>query len=1328
MRNRRRGGGVEPSGRQSLDDEGGGALNSTGGPPEEAGDARRRRRRLARPPSKKDAAEATEAAEDAPDEDGAEGGGSVTVEGAPEPNPEDADAPERDEQRPHRRRLRLMRRSKRDRLAGGDGGDAPVDEEPAEAADEAQPVTPVSEDEGAREHREETGATAEAPATGEAPSRRGRRRAKHSRRGGTAAVKPLADGTPAENAAPPADEAEALEVQEHKPAVEPEPGGAPAAPIKPRRPRPSRTSPRSPFLRALAARLAGIVLAGAVVGLAAALSWSRVAVGAIAGACGAVVLVFPVLEWRWERRSGTSAGEAPSERVLDALADPALSDLKPDQLLREVLARVRLTTGAEVAALFLVGDDSRTLRVTASHGKSSVISVGTEIEWGTGAVGGVADSGRPALFDPLTEEERAGLAGPLSSLMAAPMRTSGRVIGVLVTATAGEHHFEAKHLRLLEIAAWRYATSIEHARLVEDERRYRLGAEHARLHLGMLARAGLVLSRAMYDYDEALGALAEVVVPDFADWFCVELVDDSGELRRVSERSRDDSRAGGAEASGRRRPPSHRHPEGSRLVRQAVDSGRPRVVMPRGRGVRHGGEPATPEDTVESTPDKGVESMLVVPIRIRGLSMGALTFVTEGGRRGYRRSDLETAEGLANRVGVAVERVLSWRQLEAAQQAATVHATRLQALMEAALVVSTPLAESEVLDVLVEHAHRVVDAEHVVISAAPGGGPMVEREWSATAQGPARAELVQAVVDAISTVPKRSVLSDDTVPPATEGARGAVAPWIAVALRAEGEGPRRVLMAFAARGRRFTPEDESVLGLLAQMASEALQSAHLYDVVRANQDRLQAILDSSPLPIAEVDLDGTARWWNRAAAEMFGWAPDDARKQIPARDSAGSVLAGLWERSRRGDATVGTTVGATSTGGEQLELSVSTAPLRDVQGTVTGALVVAEDITERNQLIDRFHQAERLSAMARMAGGMAHDFNNLLTVILGCSEILMDGVQDEALVQEVTAIQRAGQRAAALTGQLLAIGQRRTGQPSAVVLDDVVCAMEPMLGGLLGEDVALEVDPGAAAAMVSVDQGELERAVLNLAINARDAMPDGGRLVIKTQVEGARGRGESGLVGLVVSDTGVGMDVETREHCFEPFFTTKGLARGTGLGLATVHATITQAGGQITVESAPGKGTSFTLWFPVLDPASIEQAGPETADEQGVLLFVEDEAELRRLSTREFERRGYTIVAVSSAEEATRELEARQGDVALVITDIVMPGQSGLELRQVVSERYPEVPVLLISGNVPGGAGAESIAVDGEVAFLAKPFTPEQLLFRVRQILMTRPSPRQQRS
>jgi len=326
---------------------------------------------------------------------------------------------------------------------------------------------------------------------------------------------------------------------------------------------------------------------------------------------------------------------------------------------------------------------------------------------------------------------------------------------------------------------------------------------------------------------------------------------------------------------------------------------------------------------------------------------------------------------------------------------------------------------------------------------------------------------------------------------------------------------------------------------------------------------------------------------------------------------------------------------------------------------------------------------------------------------------------DDEWRDDVAAIQRAGERAAALTSQLLAIGHRRPVQAVVVDPDAVMESMRPMLVRILGADVELAHVPGSPPGRILTDPAELERALLNMVINARDAMPDGGRIEFSTKVVGPDLPGSWRVVALLVSDTGAGMEPETVEHCFEPFYTTKGLARGTGLGLAAVHAMVTQAGGHITVESTVGVGTTFTLWFPAAE-AELEAEAPagEGALDRGdeVLLLVEDEEELRRLAVRELDRRGYAVVVASNGADALEVARTLDGRIDLLVTDVVMPGMSGIELAAQVNELWPLMPVLFVSGHLDeGSVGRNPMAEDADL--LAKPFTPDQLGHRVRQAL-----------
>jgi PAS domain S-box-containing protein len=1052
------------------------------------------------------------------------------------------------------------------------------------------------------------------------------------------------------------------------------------------------------------------------------LGWFFVGVG---GVMVLVILLFRRVAERRIRNGLHDAGVA--LRSIQSVTDPGLSFLPLDALLDELLARSGRVVGGDVATIFLLSEGGRHLTVRAAYGLDGHLSDEAKVAVGEGVVGEVAERAQAVIVNDVATVSLATpeLREQMASLVAAPLLVGGQVIGVVQVGTRRAHRFQARDLQLLQLVADRSAASIERARLDEAERRSRLGAEHARQHVALLAQAGDVLATALESYDDAMRDLIDVVVPSFADWFAVDVVDDKGMLRRVAD---------GESGPWAGRSVRHPHPDGEALVRRVLAGGRPEVVIrTRREGEPHGGEPAAGGAYLETVPGSDIESMFVVPVHLRGLSFGALSFVTGAGRRGYRRSDLDTARGLAERVAIAVERVLLWGESREAEQAATRHAGQLRRLMEAALAVNAPLAEPQVLRVLSEHARRVLEADQAVIvvppdDAAPEGPVAVEAELEVTA--PSGMGDITALVHAASRLVarvNRPLRSSGDLPDDLEDAPGlpdltsAARPWMAVPL-AESTGPGRRAIVVLGRTRSFNAEDESVLVLLAQMATVALDNARLYQAVQGNEQRLQAVVESSPLAIAELDLEGVARWWNLAAGALLGWhTVDDVERRIPAADDAAAAALGrLWNRTRQGEATVGVQISARRDD-EAVELSVSTAPLIDHEGSVTGILAVAEDVTERQRMLEQFQQAERLGAMARLAGGVAHDFNNLLTVILGCSEILIRRFDSaDPLVAEVEAIQRAGQRAAALTSQLLAIGHRQMGQPVVVDPDGVVRAMESMLTRVLGEDVELDLIPASPVGRILVDPAELERAILNMAINGRDAMPNGGRLVIRTRVVGPDQPVTQRIVSLAVGDTGTGMDPETAEHCFEPFFTTKGIARGTGLGLAAVHGMVTQAGGQVSLDTAPGRGTTITLWFPAVEEE--EGAFEDTIGEDDtsfgdeLVLVVEDEPEVRRLAVQELEERGYIVLAAENGAEGLMVARSLERPLDALVTDVVMPEMNGVELAGALVDRWPWIAVLFMSGHLDEGA-LQRHPLDPDADLLAKPFTPEQLARRVRQAL-----------
>ena len=403
--------------------------------------------------------------------------------------------------------------------------------------------------------------------------------------------------------------------------------------------------------------------------------------------------------------------------------------------------------------------------------------------------------------------------------------------------------------------------------------------------------------------------------------------------------------------------------------------------------------------------------------------------------------------------------------------------------------------------------------------------------------------------------------------------------------------------------------------------------------------------------------------------------------------------------------------------------------LKDAQGNLTGVLGVSRDITGRKQLEEQLRQAQKMEVVGRLAGGVAHDFNNLLTAILGYCELLLAAQEEGAPGrQDVLEIKKAGERAALLTRQLLAFSRRQVLKPKLLNLNKVMDDLGQMLQRVIGEDIELAVLPGPGLGLVLADPGQMEQVILNLAVNARDAMPQGGRLTIKTanvDLDENYARSHTGLepgpyVLLAVSDTGCGMEAQTRANIFEPFFTTKEVGKGTGLGLSMVYGIIRQSGGHIWVYSEPGQGTMFKIYLPRLAAAQEAPAkglAPEVPDKgRETILLVEDEEVVRRVAHRILAAYGYTVLDARDGHDAVQVLEGQAGPVHLVLTDLVMPGMNGRELARELSTRRPEMKILFMSGYAENGIVNQGVLEEG-IAYIQKPFEARVLARRVRELL-----------
>jgi two-component system cell cycle sensor histidine kinase/response regulator CckA len=382
-------------------------------------------------------------------------------------------------------------------------------------------------------------------------------------------------------------------------------------------------------------------------------------------------------------------------------------------------------------------------------------------------------------------------------------------------------------------------------------------------------------------------------------------------------------------------------------------------------------------------------------------------------------------------------------------------------------------------------------------------------------------------------------------------------------------------------------------------------------------------------------------------------------------------------------------------------------------------LVMAVDVTERRQLEVQLRQAQKMEAIGRLAGGIAHDFNNTLTAISGYSQLLLDALDEaDPRREDVEQVHAAAARAAGLTSQLLAFSRRGMVEAAVHDLNEVVLAVEPMLRQLIGAPIGMDVALRAERPWVVADRSQLEQVLVNLAVNARDAMPDGGMLRIQTDdLDAAAAWAQGSAIGdsvvLTVSDTGVGIAGELREQVFEPFFTTKEAGHGTGLGLATAYSTIRAAGGTIRLASEPGRGAAFRILLPVAaQQPAVAAAAPATPDRvtgSGRILVVEDESAVRTLLGRVLERAGYEVTTASDGGQALQLVDGGDGHFDLVLTDVVMPGMSGIALVRELRSRRPGIRVLLMSGYTEDSVGQG----DSRLEMLTKPFSEQDLLARV---------------
>lgn len=501
--------------------------------------------------------------------------------------------------------------------------------------------------------------------------------------------------------------------------------------------------------------------------------------------------------------------------------------------------------------------------------------------------------------------------------------------------------------------------------------------------------------------------------------------------------------------------------------------------------------------------------------------------------------------------------------------------------------------------------------------------------------------------------------------------------------------------------------------------------------LRDSEYRLSLIVDSSQDAIIGKDLDGIITSWNKGAERMYGYTDTEMIGQpisvLAPRDRKDEID-DILEKIRRGENVEYFESVRVTKAGQHLNVSISVSPIHDAEGNVVGASAIARNITSQKRTEEQLRQAQKMEAVGRLAGGVAHDFNNILGIIVACSELLRSRTHAESL-EYVENIRKAADRGASLTRQLLSFSRRQQIHPRLLDLNERLSEVVKLLRPLMGDDVETIIHPRSPSAIVEADPGQFDQIILNLAVNARDAMPKGGKLIIETalqEFDQSLARQHQPLapgkyVMISVSDNGAGMDKETVARIFEPFFTTKEAGKGTGLGLATVYGIVKQSGGSIWVYSEPEHGTTFKIYLPSAEHKLDEEGTidsetlPPRRDGTTILLVEDDD--MMRIATRlMLQEHGYKVLEASNGQAALQLLNSDHTQVDLALTDVMMRGMNGPELAMRIIATHPSVKVVYMSGYT-GQLLSEHEGLQSDIVLLEKPFTRAALLKTLHEAL-----------
>jgi len=820
--------------------------------------------------------------------------------------------------------------------------------------------------------------------------------------------------------------------------------------------------------------------------------------------------------------------------------------------------------------------------------------------------------------------------------------------------------------------------------------------------LRLLSTALRAFAEATTDYERLLDVVARTVVDVVADGCIVRLLSDGGWLTPVAFHLPIETCVADADAVARLRAfmAAPRNVSEYAWGQHLIDTGEA-FLLPRLDKAQFA-MVVTPE-VAEVYETIGIHSMLVVGLRLRGKSIGTLSlFRFDRVSPSFDEGDQDMAQALADHAALAIGNARSYAAERAAQDAAE--------------KATTVLRESEKAHRLLFEASPlplfVFDIETLT--------PIAANEATLLLYGYSLDEFMQLKIV-------------DLAVDGQESARARLAAWG----DAEATGTSRYRRK---DGSQFVAEYTTRALSFAGRSARITVIKDITERYEAERTRglLAAIVQSSNDAIVSKRLDGTITSWNGAAERLFGYSAQEAVGQlisilIPADrlDEERTFLDRVaqckridhYETVRR------------RKDGSLVAVSVSLAPMLDFSGKVVGASKTARDLTAQRTAEDalrrteqQLRQAQKMEAVGRLAGGIAHDFNNVLSVILSYGHMLLADLKPgEPMRDDLEEIRKAGKRAADLTRQLLMFSRQQVLEPKVLDLNDVLTSMDKMLRRILGADVDLVSLPTEPLGCVRVDPSSVEQVIMNLVVNARDAMPTGGKLTMETDnvvLDEAYAREHLGVspgphVMLAVTDTGTGIEKATLSRIFEPFFTTKEKGKGTGLGLSTVFGIVQQSGGSVWVYSEMGKGTTFKVYLPRVDAAAETvraSEAPTTLRGSETILLVEDDDQVRAVARGILLRSGYHVIEARNAGEALLHSEKHPGTIHLLVSDVVLPQMSGPELAKRLTSGRPEMKVLCMSGYTDDSIVRHGV-LKAHFAYLQKPITPEALTRRVREVL-----------